>query len=333
MHRRGGKRCLSGCAPGLAILLLSVLWMATGWNEGFTAVSGGAIMLFFGVNQDNPRKGAQTYLIWSTVGVIVAYLTTILVLPSLQGFASLSIVLFVVLFPAGLMAGTPSYAWAGIALGAFTISEIGTGNVFKPDELSYVNGAVALIVGMLICLAVITAMPVTSLARREESWRRTIGSILPKVARGEIAPRRGASQVVAMLVALLPRLSLDSQADEDLFRGALGASSAAVELGRLRATLSDPAMPQDAGRAIAVFLDRFSSQLEDLGSRRNDRATLVADAAASVEQMQANLSARRLSPGAEAQALLRAGASIQFIADRFDIDRAYLARRPDEDRG
>ncbi len=31
----------------LAMLLLSGFWMATGWSQGFTAVSGGAIMLFF----------------------------------------------------------------------------------------------------------------------------------------------------------------------------------------------------------------------------------------------------------------------------------------------
>jgi len=53
---RGQREALLvGVRAGLALLLLSALWMATGWNEGFTAVSGGATMLFFGVNQDNPR--------------------------------------------------------------------------------------------------------------------------------------------------------------------------------------------------------------------------------------------------------------------------------------
>jgi uncharacterized membrane protein YccC len=206
----------------LAMLLLSTVWLATGWNEGFTAVSGGAIMLFFGVNQDNPQAGARTYLIWSSVGILAGYLIMIFVLPYLQGFEALAIVLLLVLLPAGLMAGTPSHAWAGIALGGWTVAEVSTGNVFTPDELAFVNTAAALILGMVGCLAVIAIMPVTSRARRGESWRHTIGTILPAVARGGLVPRRGSNEIVAQLAALLPRLALDSRRDEDFFRAGGG---------------------------------------------------------------------------------------------------------------
>ena len=232
---------LLGVRAALAMLLLSALWVATGWSEGFTAVSGGAIMLFFGVNQDNPQAGARSYLVWSSIAVAVAYVLMICVLPHLQGFDALAIVLLLVLLPAGLMAGTPSHAWAGIAFGGFTIAEIGTGNIFTPDELAYVNGAAALILGMVICLAVIAVMPVTSYARRGRCWQRGIGTVLPAVARGKTIPRRGAAEIVTMLAALLPRLALARQHDEEFFRGTLGAASTAVELGRLAALRSDPA--------------------------------------------------------------------------------------------
>jgi uncharacterized membrane protein YccC len=253
------------------------------------------------------------------------------VLPALQGFDELSIVLLLLLLPAGLMAASPTRAWAGIALGGFTIANIGVGNVFKPDELSYVNGAVALIVGMIICLAVIAALPVTSRARRGQCWERTIGDILPKVARGEIASRRGAFEIIAMLIGLLPRLALDRQQDEDFFRGALGAASAAIELGRLRTRVSDPSMPPEAIRRIGIFLERFASQLETLSVRGGDRATAVAEAAAVVGQIQTDLSAEATEPGAAGRAVLRAGASVRFLADRFGLDRAYLARQFAED--
>ncbi len=89
----------------LAMLLLSGFWMATGWSEGFTAVSGGAIMLFFGVNQDNPLAGARSYLIWSTVGTLIAYLAIVFVLPYLQDFEALAAVLLLILLPAGVDGG------------------------------------------------------------------------------------------------------------------------------------------------------------------------------------------------------------------------------------
>jgi len=309
---------------GLAVLLLSVLWMATGWNEGFTAASGGATMLFFGVNQDNPQATARSYLVWSTIGTVVGYVAMALVFPYLQGFGALAIMLLVLLLPAGLMAGTPSRAWSGIALGGFTVAQIGNGNLFTPDELGYVNGSVALVVGMVVCLAVIAVLPVTAQPQRELSWQRSIGTILPAVARGALSPRRGAAEIRAMLAALLPRLALDRQRDEDFFRGTLGAASAAIELGRLAEVAANPTLPEDTAQAIRHFLAGFASALETLAVSRADRQSHLAEAEAIVGSLSADLASRTLEPGSVARPVLRAGASLRFIADRFYLDRAYF---------
>jgi uncharacterized membrane protein YccC len=328
-HRRQDGRqeaLLLAIRAALAMLLLSGFWMATGWSRGFTAVSGGAIMLFFGVNQDNPQAGGRTYLVWSSVGMLVAYAMIALVLPHLQDFRGLAVVLLLVLLPAGLIAGTPARTWAGIALGGWTIAEIGFGNVFKPDELAFVNNAVALILGMIGCLTVIAAMPVTSQARRWQSWQRAIGTIVPAVARGDIAARRGANEIVATLAALLPRLALDRPRDEGFFRGTLSMASAAIELGRLRQLKSAPDMPPNAARAIEHFLGRFADALQGIAGNDANHRIRIAEAEAIVTDMRAELSAQALEPGKPARSVLRAAASLRFIADRFTIDRAYLER-------
>jgi uncharacterized membrane protein YccC len=315
----------------LAMLLLSAFWMATGWNDGFTAVSGGAIMLFFGVNQDDPLAGARSYLVWSTVGTLVAYAAIILVLPFLQDFRALAVVLLLVLLPAGLMAGTPSHSWAGIAFGGWTVAQIGFGNVFNPNELAIVNSTVALVLGMAVCLAVIAAMPVTSRARRGQSWQRAIGTILPAVARSDLGARQGASEITTTLAGLLPRLALDRQRDEEFFRGTLSMASTAIELGRLRELKSDPDMPQDEADAIGHFLKRFADALEGLGTRHSDHRVRLVETEAVVVELGAKLCAQTLVPGKAARSVLRAAASQRFIADRFTIDRAYLERDLAED--
>jgi uncharacterized membrane protein YccC len=329
----GGRReaLLLALRAALAMLLLSAFWLATGWSDGFTAVSGGAIMLFFGVNQDNPLAGARSYLVWSTAGTLVAYAAIILVLPFLQDFGALAVVLLLVLLPAGLMAGTPSHTWAGIAFGGWTVAEIGFGNVFNPDELSIVNSTVALVLGMAVCLAVIAAMPVTSQARRGQSRQCAVGTILPAVARGDIGVRQGASEITAMLADLLPRLALDRQRDEEFFRGTLSMASTAIELGRLSELKSDPDMPQDEADAIGHFLKRFADVLESLGTRHIDHRVRLAEAEATVVELGAKLRAQTLLPGKAARPVLRAAASQRFIADRFTIDRAYLERNVAED--
>ncbi len=54
---------LVGVQAALAIGLLSVFWLATGWSEGFTAISGGAIMLFWR-QPGQPLAVPRTFLIW-----------------------------------------------------------------------------------------------------------------------------------------------------------------------------------------------------------------------------------------------------------------------------
>lgn len=311
----------------IAIATLSGIWMATAWPSGFGFVAGGAVMLFFAVNKDDPTPTARTFLVWSMAGILAAYALMVLVLPALEGFEALAVVLVLVLLPAGLMAGTPSRAWGGIALGGFTISQVSTGNVFVPNELAFFNSALAMLLGMVVCLGILAAMPVNSRARRGQCWARAVGRLLPAVARGQAQPRRAAGEIVGMLVGLLPRLALDRQRDEDFFRGTLGTSSCAVELGRLTALAADRATPPEAARALATFLAAFADALERLADSRADRAARVAEAEALVAGARAALAAQMpATPGEEARALLRAGASLRFIADRFDIDRPYLLR-------
>lgn len=320
-----GEATLLALRAGLTIAVLSLVWLATGWSQGFTAVSGGAIVLFFAVNQDNPQATARSFLIWSAVGIGLAYLVMVFVLPYLEGFEALAMVLMLVLLPAGLMAGTPSHAWGGIALGGFTVAQIGTNNVFAPDELVFINAAAALLIGMTLCLVVLAAMPVTSLARRGRSRAIALGRMLPAVARREMMPRRASDAIVALLASLLPRLALDRPEEEDFFRGTLGAASSAMELGRLADAARAPDMPPQAAQALEIFLAGFARVLEQLATSRNS-AEPVAQAEALVAQTRAVLAGCPLEPGsAGARAVLGAGSSLRFLADRFDIDRAYLA--------
>jgi uncharacterized membrane protein YccC len=321
--RRRQEALMVAVRAGLVVLLLSILWLATGWNEGFTAVSGAATMLFFGVNQDNPQAAARAYLVWAIVGTVLGYLAMVLVLPYVQGFEALAVVLLVLLLPAGFMASTPSHAWAGIAFGGYTLAQIGTGNLFVPDELAYINGTVALVLGMAICLAVIAVLPVTAQPQRTLCRQRSLGTILPAVARSTLAPRRGAAAIRAILAALLPRLALDRPRDEDFFRGTLGAASVAIELGRLAASAAHPDLPEEAARAIRRFLADFAFTLEDLAA---DRPPPLVKAEAIVAALAADLAAQALVPGPAARMALRAGASLRFIADRFYLDRAYFER-------
>ena len=311
----------------LALVVMGVLWAATEWTDGFNAVSGLAIILFFAVNQDQPGKLGFAFLLWSAIGIVAAYAAMIFVLPWIEGYEALALFLIVALLPAGLMAGTPQYAWPGIAFGGFFVSEIGTSNVLQPDELSFVNSAFSLLFGMGICLALLNLFPINSLATRGRVWARTMASLLPAAARGQRHERVVLGEIVAMLAGLLPRLSLDRQGEEDFLRGTLGAASTSLELGRLNRLRRDADLSIEASVIIARFLDQFAAELERLPEAGDTIGTRVAAAQATVRAALEALAALPLEPGSPAAALnVRAGASLRFIADRFDIDRAFLVR-------
>lgn len=334
----GSRReaALIGLRAGLAIAFMTAIWMATTWDMGFVALSGGAVMLFFGVNQDNPVPIAKSFLLWSSIGIVVAYLVMVLVLPSLEGFEALALVLLILLIPGGLMAGTPSHAWAGIALGGFIITQLSTGNSFDPNELAFINAAVALPLGMMACLSVLVLIPVNSHATRSRVWARITGEVLPQAARGRLPARRAAGAIIDMLAGLLPRLALDRQADEDFLRGTLGASSCAVELARLVAVVRDPAAPAEVAALVEQFLSDFAAAIARLAqaghlsaSRREACVATLEETVTRARADLAKLVLEAVTP--QSPAVLRAGASLRFIADRFGIDRPFLTRRFDGD--
>jgi len=316
----------------LAIMLACAFWAGSEWNEGFTFVSGVALILFFAVNQDRPGKLAFSFMIWSVLAIGVAYVVMVTVLPRLEGYEALALVLIVLMIPGGLMAGTPQFAWPGIALAGFIGDQLGTGNVFNPDELGFVNSNNAFILGMAVCLLFLAMFPVTSLATRGHVWRAVIGRLLPQAARGERHERRILGEIVDLLAALLPRLALDQPGEEDFLRGTLGCASVSLELGRLNRLTRDPALPAATAGIVGGFLTRFAGSLERLPHAGGRLSEEVAEAEQVTRQAYAALGALPIVPGTPgAEMTLRAGASLRFISDRFAIDRAYLMRAFDEE--
>ncbi|WP_334176460.1 FUSC family protein [Pseudoxanthobacter sp.] len=319
---------LIGLRAALALVLIAAFWMATGWDMGMAAISGATILLFSTVNQDNPLPKAYTYLVWMNLGIAAAYGTMIVVLPLAADFTALALALMPVLVVAALMAGTPALSAAGFAFGIFFMAQITIGNSVVPDETAFVNSAAAMIVGMIVCMAVLALFPVTSQAARGESWHVVMTRILPAAARGQQPSRAAAREVLALLMALLPRLATGRPGDDDFLRGTLGAASAARELGRLAGLARDPAMPPAVAAALGKGLEAFAAALASLADPGRDVDAALSEARAAVSGLRSAFAGQPLPPQPAARArLLSAAAGLRFIDDRFDIDRPFLERR------
>ncbi len=318
------EAALIGLRAALAILLLSVFWLATTWQMGFSVVAGGSVMLFFAVNQDDPLPAGRTFALWTGAGVAAAYALFVFVIPRLDAFEALAGVLVLALLPAGLMAGSPPWAAAGAAFGSFFMSEISPGNLAAPNETAIVDGGLALVLGMVICMAALAIMPLTSRSARSRVRVRTLAEILPAVARGSLAPGQASGEILTALAALLPRLAAGRDADDAFLRGTLGAASCTVELGRLTRLLRTGSLPPPARSALAEGLEGFAAAMNNIGAAATDPAALAA-AQSAIDATRAALAA--LPPAGDSAgqaAVLRAGAALRFISGRFVLDGPFL---------
>lgn len=327
MRADRGSAVLQGLRAALALLLVSVFWAATTWSAGYLAVVGLAVMLFVVVNQEDPGRIGWAYLFAVTLALAAGYAVIVFVLPRLEGYGAFALFMTVALLPAGLAMGTPRFAIAGSGFGAFFVLQIGTSNVFQPDAQLYMNDALGLVLGMAAVLVVaVGLLPVDAPAARRRAWAAMMQA-LPIAARGERPERAIAGEIFATLGDLLARLDLDKPGDEVMLRGSLGAASVSMELWRLHDGKDDPAMPVPARDAVAACLVSLADAFARLPGRRSRRAEIVAKAEAAVATARAALAALPLEAGTPASRLvLRAAASLRFIADRFGIDRPFLLR-------
>jgi uncharacterized membrane protein YccC len=309
----------------LALLLVSIFWAATTWSAGLSAVVGLAIMLFISINQNDPGSIGWPFMAAVATALIAAYAAMVLVVPWLQDFVELAIFLAIVMVPAGLLIGTPRFSLVGIGFGSIFIIQIATGNRFQPDAQAYANASVGMLLGMATCLAVIAGlMPVDPLAIRQRAWRAVMRA-LPAAARGEDRERPVATDILSILITLLPRLDLDRAAEETTLRGLLGSASMSVELDHLHGCCNDLALPPHARDAIRMCMETLADSFAKLAGHLPGQTAVVGEAEASVATARAALASASVEPGSEAaREILRAAASLRFVSDRFSLDRPFL---------
>ena len=283
-------------------------------------------MVFFLVNQDDPGKIAWPYIRGAALGYFVAFLAITYVLPWLEDFTSLAIFLVLVLFPAGLMMGTPRLSFFAVGFAAFFIVGVASANQFDPNVKSYLNNAAALLLGLVAFLVVSTAiLPVSPRMIRRRAWTKVVGA-MASTARGTRTGRVAAQNVLTVLAELLLRLDLTRPREEELLRGCLGAASTCREIGLIFRMNEEPEMPPAIAKAVRDWLGVIAMMYEDLQGP-GAAAPITARGEAATRDLYRGLAAAPVPAGSpQARLVIQVAASLRFVLDRFESDRAFLAR-------
>lgn len=221
LHRDHGIALRTALGTIATIVLGSIFWIATAWDQGAGAVLiAGVACALFGA-ADNAAKQIDTFMVGAILGLIVAAGYAFAVMPRVTDFVMLAAVLAPALLIVGSLLARPAFGLPALGSIVGFVNTVGLGATFSEDFSSFINGAIGLIAGIVfagLCVKLfLTAGPGNLVARLVRGGWRDVA----QRARGN-APDSGRwlARMLDRIGLLAPRLA---QAEADPGRPLLDA--------------------------------------------------------------------------------------------------------------
>lgn len=281
----GALRAAAGAA--ITIIVGSILWIGSGWQDGATAVMLAGVFLALFSASDNPLLPLRLFFNGTLIATILGLIYAFAVLPRVEGFTMFALTLSPPLLVLGSLMYSPRFS--GIALPAL----LGMGSPFivavkyNDNFQAFINGSLAQLTGTLFAIVMARLLATAGL---EQAIRRTLRAGWRDIAeRANLTSppdvRAWINRMLDRIALLSPRLTLSGkQPGEPLYDVLrdLRTGVAIAELRQLRVDLppertapltdvlaevgayyrrlepqerapADPALLQDIDRALTLF--------------------------------------------------------------------------------
>ncbi len=218
LHRDPLLALLSGVSVFIAIVGACAVWIATAWPEGALAPMGAAIFGSFFAAQDDPAPFIRGFLILTIASLPITALYQFAILPSIDGYVMLCLVLAPLFLLLGYFQAQPKTATVALPLILGITNLLSVQEVFAADFAVFVNTFFGLIVGTtaaLVATRLFRSLGAYWSARRilRFGWRDLAANA---TAAAERVPNRGVwtSRMLDRVGLLVPRLALAERRDE-----------------------------------------------------------------------------------------------------------------------
>lgn len=208
-HHDHGMLFFYAASVILAVLAASALWIYSGWAEGSGFVLMVAVACSFFAATDRPAPLLLSMFIWCTVSLVVTATYQFAILPSIQSFPLLVLVLAPPFLVLGTLIPRPQLNMLAMLLTVNTASFIALSDRFSADFASFAGGGLAALAGVgfaLVWTLVVRPFGGEIAARRlvHAGW-----SDLAQLAAGDRAEdqRKLAGRMLDRLGQLVPRLA------------------------------------------------------------------------------------------------------------------------------
>ena len=178
LHRDGGLALLSGLAGAGTTLAACLLWIEGSWPEGAVAAQFAAIGCSLAATLDAPAQYIRSAIIGILFALPFAALYEFAILPQIDGFPSLALVLSPAILLFSLMQSSERLGGAGLVLAIAFSGGLALQGSYQADFAAFVNSNFAEVVGLLVAAAMVlvfrTIDPVWNAARIARSGRKAV---------------------------------------------------------------------------------------------------------------------------------------------------------------
>ncbi len=152
LDRDPGLAVLSAAAAMLAVLGCCTLWIATAWPDGSSAPLFAAVAASFFATLDDPAPVIAIFLRASIVGMIITAFYQFAVLPAIDGFPMLILVLSPFYLVLGYLQADPAKALFALPVVLGFTATLALQETYNADFATFLNINAALIVGLVVTL-------------------------------------------------------------------------------------------------------------------------------------------------------------------------------------
>lgn len=157
MHRDFGMALLSGFATILSTCIATAFWIASAWTQGGAAAMMAGIFCCIFATMDNPVPVMRKFG-WLLLVVIPAvFVVQFAMLPLVDGFLPLVLILGLILVPAGILLTIPSQMLLGMVICINLPNMLMLQSKISLDFVTFANANLATVLGIIIA-AVVTSI-------------------------------------------------------------------------------------------------------------------------------------------------------------------------------
>lgn len=262
----------SALSAATVVFASTCIWIFTGWADGASAVSLGAVGLGLFVASDQPASMIMTYFTSACGALLLAAAYYFVILPSVHDFAMLVMFFALVFIPLGLFMTRPKVALTTTLIAFMTALTLGINDSYSNNVAVFFDSNIASCAGILfasLAIAVMRPFGARFMSARliQASWRDIARRGAPIDLR---AQRHFHGRLLDRLVQLIPRTA----------EGRAGAQEEVDALRDMRIGLNAVALRRRALRHEGALRRNLHQIVDSVGAhfqRRLDRGERAPD--------------------------------------------------------